>query len=127
MTLAKIGARLLELRKAANMEPEDVAEAAGIRKDYYLAIEAGKHDLQTLLLYRILRAVGSDFGGLGDAKPPNGEIYNKLQDLLERSEKKTADWITGDIETFHELHCLKIRDRRDAGTGPGGEDGGETA
>ncbi|MDA8298062.1 MAG: helix-turn-helix transcriptional regulator [Actinomycetota bacterium] len=58
---AELGKTIARLRQRAGLRQEDLADRAGIRREYLSKIESGHATEQLRSLFMILRALGNEF------------------------------------------------------------------
>lgn len=114
--LKKIGLRIKKLRGEASQDW--LATKAGVSRSIVSGIEMGARDFQLSSLLRILDALQANISDVIDVMPgkqPNQTldpahelIHEQLQDLLDHGDAP-ADWISGNITTFHERYCDRGR------------------
>jgi transcriptional regulator with XRE-family HTH domain len=70
---AAVGRRMRELRKQAGLTQEAAAEAAGLTRQFYLAVEAGQRTLSLDNVFAIADALGADPRDLFTELPAPGQ------------------------------------------------------
>jgi transcriptional regulator with XRE-family HTH domain len=70
---AAVGGRMRQLRMRAGLTQEAVAEAAGLTRQFYLAVEAGRRTLSLDNVFAIADALGADPRDLFTDLPASAE------------------------------------------------------
>lgn len=119
--LKKIGLKISELREQRGWSQDALATSIGVHRNTIINLENANKSTGIEILVKCLVAMDVDlwkfFGGAAKAAPAEPIelqiIIDQLKALIQLKsstdpkKKNAADWISGNIETFHELYVRK--------------------
>lgn len=117
----KVGQAVAKHRDDLGWSQDALAAAAGVTRTTVIGLENGSRSVGLDVILRCLLAMNLDiwklFGGSVKHAPQlpvdQAVVLDQLKELIELKastdpkKKRAADWISGNIETFHELYIRK--------------------
>lgn len=117
----KVGQAVAKHRDELGWSQDALAAAAGVTRTTVIGLENGNRSVGLDAILRCLLAMNVDiwklFGGPAKQAPQipidQSIVLDQLKELIalkastDPKKKRAADWISGNIETFHELYVRK--------------------